>query len=133
MVSLLLGRRREPRDWLIKADGDPAGLAARLQAPLAAFSPSARAAPRTKTGPDHLWLRAFGDCTALTKPDPPSEASYRYRLSLPSGRLASASIACWRRYAPGGPWQRRCGPMTLATFLRHYGTPPEQLKQVHPY
>ncbi len=128
MVSLLLGRRREPRHWLIKADGDPAGLAARLQAPLAAFSPFARAAPRTKTGPDHLWLRAFGDCTALTKPDPPSEASYRYRLSLPSGRLA-----CWRRHAPGGPWQRRCGPMTLATFLRHYGTPPEQLKQVHPY
>jgi hypothetical protein len=133
VVSLLLGRRREPRHWLIKADGDPAGLAARLQAPLAAFSPSARAAPRTKTGPDHLWQRAFSDCTALTKPDPPSEASYRYRLSLPSGHLASASMACWRRYSPGGPWQRRCGPMSLATFLRHYGAPPDQPKQVHLY
>jgi oligopeptide/dipeptide ABC transporter ATP-binding protein len=35
VVSLLLGRRREPRHWLIEAHGDPAGLAARLQASLA--------------------------------------------------------------------------------------------------
>ena len=158
VVSLLLGRRRAARHWLITAHGDPAGLATRLQGPLAPFAPSACAAtraqvgiggwdspgpansarttgsskagaiPRAESGPDGLWQRAFRDCTALTKPDPPSEASYRYRLSLPSGRLASASVACWRRYSPGGPWQRRCGPMTLATFLRHYGSPPERPK-----
>ncbi len=167
VVSLLLGRRRASHHWLITAHGDPAGLATRLQGPLAPFAPSACAAspaqvglggwespgpakgartktsantsskagavPRAESGPDCLWQRAFSDCTALAKPDPPSEASYRYRLSLPSGRLASASVACWRRYSPGGPWQRRCGPMTLATFLRHYGSPPEQSKQVRLY
>lgn len=156
VVSLLLGRRRAALHWLITTHGDPLGLATRLQGPLAPFAPSACAAtsaqagiggrdspgsangastsskagavPRAESGPDGLWQWAFRDCTALTKPDPPSEASYRYRLSLPSDRLASASVACWRRYGPGGPWQRRCGPMTLATFLRHYGSPPEQPK-----
>ena len=77
--------------------------------------------------------RAFSDCTALERPDPPSEASYRYRLSLPSGRLASASLACWRRYAPGGAWQRRCGPMGLAHFLDHHGRQPDHLKTVRLY
>ena len=167
VVSLLLGRRRAARHWLIAAHGDPAGLAARLQGRLVPVAPSdgaaspaqvgiggwqrpgpakgartktsahtsspAGAVPRAESGPDCLWQRAFSDCTALAKPDPPGEASYHYRLSLPSGRLASASMACWRRYAPGGPWQRRCGPMPLATFLRHYGPPPDQPKQVHPY
>ncbi len=163
VVSLLLGRRRASRHWLIAAHGDPAGLAARLQGRLVPVAPSdgaaspaqvglgggespwptksastttsskAGAVPRAESGPDCLWQRAFSDCTALTKPDPPSEASYRYRLSLPSGRLASASVACWRRYSPGGPWQRRCGPMTLATFLRHYGSPPERPEQVRLY
>ena len=167
VVSLLLGRRRASRHWLIAAHGDPAGLAARLQGRLVPVAPSAfatspaqvglggwespgpaigarttgstttsskaGAVPRAESGPDCLWQRAFSDCTALAKPAPPSEASYRYRLSLPSDRLASASVACWRRYSPGGPWQRRCGPMTLATFLRHYGSPPDQSKQVHLY
>jgi len=96
-------------------------------------SSKAGAVPRAESGPDCLWQRAFSDCTALAQPEPPSEASYRYRLSLSSGRLASASMACWRRYSPGGPWQRRCGPMSLATFLRHYGAPPDQPKQVHLY
>ena len=99
----------------------------------ATTSSPAGAVPRGESGPDCLWQRAFSDCTTLAKPDPPSEASYRYRLSLPSGRLASASMACWRRYAPGGPWQRRCGPMDLASFLRHYGTPPGQPGSVHLY
>ena len=141
VVSLLLGRRRAARHWLITAHGDPTGLAARLQGPLegarttgsSTTSSKAGAVPRAESGPDCLWQRAFSDCTALAKPDPPSEASYHYRLSLPSGRLASASVACWRRHGPGGPWQRRCGPMALATFLRHYGSPPERPKQVHLY
>ena len=141
VVSLLLGRRRAAHHWLITAHGDPTGLAARLQGPLegarttgsSTTSSKAGAVPRAESGPDCLWQRAFSDCTALAKPDPPSEASYHYRFSLPSGRLASASVACWRRHGPGGPWQRRCGPMALATFLRHYGSPPERPKQVHLY
>ena len=179
MVSLLLGRRREPRHWLIEAHGDPAGLAARLQHTLAEFaanpSPSANAAtntstnatasaeagteeraspepangartqagsiasspaganPRGESSPGQLLQRAFSDCTALDRPDPPSEASYRYRLSLPSGRLGCASLACWRRYGPGGAWQRRCGPMGLAHFLAHHGRQPAQTKSVHLY
>jgi len=203
VVSLLLGRRREPRHWLIAAHGDPAGLAARLQGTLAEYAaaaspgtspyantatsataqstpkaapnttanaparaevgagqwtspnpaPGARsqtsslarstarsqassqagASPRTESSPEHLLQRAFSDCTALERPDPPSEASYRYRLSLPSGRLASASLACWRRYSPGGAWQRRCGPMGLAHFLDHHGRQPDHFKSVHLY
>ena len=41
VVSLLLGRRREPRHWLIAAHGDPAGLAARLQGSLAEYAAAA--------------------------------------------------------------------------------------------
>lgn len=157
VVSLLLGRRRKPRHWLLATHGDPGGLAARLLGTLAEFAASAGstqaragdwaspdpanstrtqtrskaiakagASPRTESGPELLLQRAFSDCPVLTGPAPPIEASYRYRLSLPSGRLASASLACWRRYTPGGAWQRRCGPMGLARFLEHHGTEPKQ-------
>ena len=155
VVSLLLGRRREPRHWLIEAHGDPAGLAARLQASLAEGATSsgpwangsarapagaeasanaqAGAKPRAPSNPEQLLQRAFSDCTALERADPPSEASYRYRLSLPRGRLGWASVACWRRYGPGGAWQRRCGPMGLAPFLAHHGRRPTQSGSVHLY
>ncbi len=183
MVSLLLGRRREPHHWLIAAHGDPAGLAARIQGALAEFAPAASTATSpftntatsataraelgaregasptpangaspptsskarstasskatTKTGtspsPKQLLQRAFSDCTTLDRPDPPSGASYRYRLNLPSGRLASASLACWRRYSPGGAWQRRCGPMGLGPFLDHHGNPSNHLQLIHLY
>ena len=168
IVSLLLGRRREPRHWLIASHGDPAGLAARLRQALAAAHQTARsptsdqseagaggtahlqapgsaktrAKPKPKPGAavlaptnasaDHLCHRAFADCAAIRPSSHQGnlghlvEASYRYQLSLPSGRWASASLACWRRYAPGGPWQRRCGPMRLTAFLEHYGAQPSR-------
>ena len=197
VVSLLVGRRREPRHWLIAAHGDPAGLAARLQGTLAEYAAAtstspfsntatsataqstpnaapnttasaparaelrassnpatgarpqamvqarstassqarsrAGANPRAESGPKQLLQRAFSDCTTLDRPDPPSGASYRYRLNLPSGRLASASLACWRRYSPGGAWQRRCGPMGLGPFLDHHGNPSNHLQLIHLY
>ncbi len=204
VVSLRLGRRREPRHWLLASQGDPAGLAARLQGSLAAFTATApsgngndssssplasvttsapatttpRATPPLGTGaassataaagpgsslppgpgarpqnssqarttttttttgplaagdPELLLAWAFRDGTVLARADVPDEASYRYQLSLPSGRLASASLACWRRYSPGGAWQRRCGPMGLAPFLAHHGRPPADPKTVHLY
>jgi len=93
----------------------------------------ARVHPWGNTGPEQLLQRAFHDCTTLERPARFSQANYHYQLSLPSGRLVSASMSCWRRYAPGGAWQRRCGPMRLTAFVEHYGAQPRQGQSVHLY
>lgn len=46
------------------------------------------------------------------------QAAYRYLIQLRGG---GARLHCWRRYADDIGWQRRCGPMALGSFLRHFG------------
>ena len=75
----------------------------------------------------------LGSSGPLASAPPAIHLDYRYLLRLVSPQSQRLSVACWRRYAGGLGWQRRCGPMPLATFLRHYGPPPDQPKQVHPY
>ena len=45
---------------------------------------------------------------------------YRYLLRLVSPKSQRLSVACWRRYAGGLGWQRRCGPMPLERFLARF-------------
>ncbi len=45
------------------------------------------------------------------------QACYRHLIQL---RGRGARISCWRHYGHGIRWQRRCGPMALACFLRHF-------------
>ena len=45
---------------------------------------------------------------------------YRYLLRLVSPQSQRLSVACWRRYAGGLGWQRRCGPMPLERFLARF-------------
>ena len=45
---------------------------------------------------------------------------YRYLLRLVSPQSQRLSVACWRRYAGGLGWQRRCGPMPLERFVARF-------------
>lgn len=45
---------------------------------------------------------------------------FRYLLRLVSPKSQGLSVACWRRYAGGLGWQRRCGPMPLERFLARF-------------
>ncbi len=45
------------------------------------------------------------------------QAAYRYLIQAHSG---GTTVSCWRRYAHGIGWLRRCGPMSLATFVRRF-------------
>lgn len=49
------------------------------------------------------------------------QASYRYLIQL---RPNGPALSCWRRYPEGIGWQRRCGPMPLAQFVRRFSGPP---------
>ncbi len=45
------------------------------------------------------------------------QATYRYLIQLRGG---GARMSCWRRHAGDIGWQRRCGPMALDGFRRHF-------------
>ena len=65
------------------------------------------------------WLPDGGFPQHLASPDAPA-ASYRYLLCLDR---RGSRISCWRRYPEGLGWQRRCGPMPLAQFIRRFQQP----------
>ena len=46
-----------------------------------------------------------------------SSATYRYLICLDR---RGSRLSCWRRYPEGMGWQRRCGPMPLAQFIRRF-------------
>lgn len=83
---------------------------------------------------DHLSpTSALGPAHPLASADPLVSAApaihldYRYLLRLVSPQSQRLSVACWRRYAGGLGWQRRCGPMPLERFVARFlevPTPP---------
>ena len=56
----------------------------------------------------------------LVSAPPAIHWDYRYLLRLVSPQSQRLSVACWRRYAGGLGWQRRCGPMPLERFVAHF-------------
>ena len=56
----------------------------------------------------------------LASAGPAIHLDYRYLLRLVSPQSQRLSVACWRRYAGGLGWQRRCGPMPLERFVARF-------------
>ena len=70
---------------------------------------------------DHLSpSSALGSPTSLASAAPAIHLDYRYLLRLVSPQSQRLSVACWRRYAGGLGWQRRCGPMPLERFVARF-------------
>jgi hypothetical protein len=70
---------------------------------------------------DHLSPTSpLGSPTSLASAPPAIHLDYRYLLRLVSPKSQRLSVACWRRYAGGLGWQRRCGPMPLERFVARF-------------
>jgi len=50
--------------------------------------------------------------------------TYRYRLVRGRKGRSTPLLQCWRRYRQPIGWQRRCGPLPLGHFLRHFAAHP---------
>jgi len=79
--------------------------------------------------PTHAGLLASGQlasaaplvsASSLVEAQPAIALDYRYLLRLVSPKSQRLSVACWRRYAGGLGWQRRCGPMPLERFVGRF-------------
>ena len=62
----------------------------------------------------------LGSSGPLASAAPAIHLDYRYLLRLVSPQSQRLSVACWRRYAGGLGWQRRCGPMPLEHFVARF-------------
>ena len=62
----------------------------------------------------------LGSSGPLSSAAPAIHLDYRYLLRLVSPQSQRLSVACWRRYAGGLGWQRRCGPMPLERFVARF-------------
>jgi hypothetical protein len=111
LISLLDRGLRRQRHWWLAAGGEPERIAALLAAPLrASGAPPLRFAEISAVFSPLPNLPAAGATAA-------GQARYRYLIQL-QGR--GARISCWRHYGHAIGWQRRCGPMALASFLQHF-------------
>ncbi|MCP9913588.1 hypothetical protein KBZ07_09235 [Cyanobium sp. BA20m-14] len=111
LISLLDTQHSRQGNWWLPDGGFPQHLASLLGSPL-----------RASGRPPKSWhdLQAvFEPLGPLASRDAPA-ASYRYLLCLDR---RGSRISCWRRYPEGLGWQRRCGPMPLAQFIRRFQQP----------
>jgi len=70
---------------------------------------------------DHLGPTSpLGPAASLASAAPAINLDYRYLLRLVSPQSQRLSVACWRRYAGGLGWQRRCGPMPIERFVARF-------------
>ncbi len=112
VISLLEPCQSRQGHWLLPDAGFPQQLASLLGSPL-----------RSSGRPPSSWQElhaVFLPLAPLPAPEtlsPTAAATYRYLICLDrrGGRLS-----CWRRYPEGLGWQRRCGPMPLALFIRRF-------------
>lgn len=111
LIFLLDPQHSRQGHWWLPDGGFPQRLAGLLSSPL-----------RASGRPPRSWhdlLLVFEPLRSQVTPDAP-QASYRYLLCL---ERRGSRISCWRRYPEGLGWQRRCGPMPLATFIRSFQQP----------
>ena len=64
--------------------------------------------------------RPFGHPRGVAEALPVLVGSHRYRLALGGRGRTALALQCWRCYPQGVGWQRRCGPMALGAFIRHF-------------
>jgi hypothetical protein len=115
LISLVHLQHPRQHHWWLAEAGYPQRIAGLLGAPL-------RGSGRGACQLDEL-LQVFDPLPALgsAEANPAGlQASYRYLIQL---RPGGAALSCWRRYPEGIGWQRRCGPMSLALFVRRFQAP----------
>ncbi|SBO42386.1 hypothetical protein [Cyanobium sp. NIES-981] len=115
LISLVDPRCGDQMHWWLEADGFPQRIAGLLGAPL-------RSSGQPATTTLEL-LEVFSPLPVLpaAAAHPACRtAGYRYLLC---GHRHGFRLSCWRQH-PGTPgWQRRCGPMALPAFIRHFAAP----------
>lgn len=117
LISLVHLQHPRQHHWWLAEDGFPQRIAALLGAP------PLRSHDRPARQLEEL-LQVFEPLPPLgsTEANPAGlQASYRYLIQLRPG--GGAALSCWRRYPEGIGWQRRCGPMPLAQFVRRFSAP----------
>jgi hypothetical protein len=115
LISLVHLQHPRQHHWWLAESGDPQRIAGLLGSAL-------RGSGRGACHLDEL-LQVFDPLPALgsAEANPAGrQASYRYQIQL---RPGGADLSCWRRYPEGIGWQRRCGPMPLALFVRRFHAP----------
>lgn len=80
--------------------------------------------------PEHFAASCLASGPAPWRPLPASPmngqsfgavvGSHRYRLALGGRGRRALRLQCWRCYPCNVGWQRRCGPMSLRAFIRHF-------------
>ena len=112
VISLLESHGSRQGHWWLADAGFPQHLAHLLGAPL-----------RASGLPPRNWRElaaVFEPLRPLPSAEAPSTtaaATYRYLICLDR---RGNRLSCWRRYPEGLGWQRRCGPMPLAQFVRRF-------------
>jgi hypothetical protein len=115
LISLVHLQHPRQHHWWLAEDGFPQRIAGLLGAPLRRNDRPARQLEEL--------LQVFEPLPPLgsAEANPAGvQASYRYLIQL---RPGGAALSCWRRYPEGIGWQRRCGPMPLAQFVRRFSAP----------
>jgi hypothetical protein len=113
LISLVHLQHPRQHHWWLAEEGFPQRIAGLLGAPLLS----------SNHGPCQLdeLIQVFDPLPELgsAEANPAGlQASYRYLIQIrPGGGVA---LSCWRRYPEGIGWQRRCGPMPLALFVRRF-------------
>lgn len=101
--------------WWLAGDGFPQRIAGLLAAPLQATGQPAASAAELAEIFAPLPAIAAAEAHPACR-----QAGYRYLLCL---RTSGVHLSCWRQYPGEVGWQRRCGPMALAAFIRRFGAP----------
>jgi hypothetical protein len=115
LISLVHLQQPRQHHWWLAENGFPQRIAGLLGAPLRGSDHGARRLEELLQVFDPL--PQLGSAAA----NPAGmQASYRYLIQLRPGGVA---LSCWRRYPGGIGWQRRCGPMPLAQFVRRFSAP----------
>jgi len=119
VISVLQPSRDRQSHWLLPCGGHPQAIAALVAAPLGSTGQPARSWRE--------WLAVLAPLpplNAVSNAAAAPEPLYRYLVCLPAQRSEAIRISCWRRYPEGLGWQRRCGPMPMAAFVRHFWAAP---------
>ena len=66
------------------------------------------------------FLRTQHQAEPLASPEEAADAEYRYLVHLLPDADSLLQVQCWRRIPGGDSWNPRCGPMSLATFIRRF-------------
>jgi hypothetical protein len=115
LISLVHVQHPRQHHWWLADGGFPQHIASLLGAPLRTTAQAARSLDEL-----HQVFAPLPPLGAAEANPAGDQACYRYLIRL---RARGAEVCCWRRYPEGIGWQRRCGPMPLAQFVRRFSAP----------